>query len=127
MRLGNTTGLGLVVLRNKKPSYKGTMPSGAQKGEAIITIKKSDIELILANHQILLIQTKVPMKKAFYDLGNMDAERIFPDEIKVPDGKKFARLFLDRHWYSLDPSKYVWVRYYTIGASLSEGEINGQR
>ena len=129
--LGNIIGIGKVILRGKgkqrKPVYSGTMPTESKPGDEVITVLKSDLELILKNHQVLLFQSKVEMGKEFYDLETK-AERIFPDEIRSPNkSKKIVRLFLDRHWYTLNPGKYLWVRYCSVEAALSEGEIDGSR
>jgi len=125
----NIIGVGKALNQNGKLIYNGTLPDESKQNEPLVCLKKSDLEMLLSEAQFQMFQTKLIMNKEFFE-QRAELGSIFPDELHWRTGKKekdnysgVTKLYLDRHWYTFDPSKSVWIRYESIDEAEQEGEI----
>lgn len=119
----NGMGIGKALINNGRLYYNGTVPDECHQNEQLICIKKIDLELLLNEAQYQQTLTKLEMHKQFFE--QKDGGSIFPDEVHWTTGKngEVTKLYLDRHWYTYDPIKYVWLRYESVDEAEVEGEI----
>lgn len=105
-------GTGKIIDYGKNPGYKGTLPF--KPGTEVYIIEHSTLELLLQNALNLIKSKKISMPEVVFEE--------FPEEVDFSSDKE-VKLFLDRHFYSHDLTKYVYVRYATMDQFDKEGDF----
>jgi len=120
---------GRLVRRAKQKRYRyvGELPPSPQQNEPVYLLRESDVEAIIRSSETIMLQHQIPMEEQFYNIE----EDLFPDEIVKTKlnlrtkAQETAKLFLDRHFYSYDIKRHLWIRYTSVDEALEEeGEIH---
>ena len=116
----NPIGLGKIVKQGKKRIYNGSFPTNTRLGDEMVLMSADAYDSLIEQGQALLSQTKQPMAKEFYEIK--EGGTILPDEMHYNDGEDLHKLILDRHFYSLEMTKYLWVRWESVDFAIEEEE-----
>lgn len=113
-------GLGKILSNGKgkdmKKGYKGTCPF--EQDTKVYIIECSTLEDLLKNALALLHASKIPMTEEIY--------KKFADNITFTndDSQEQYNLILDRHFYTPDVTRMIYVRYATIDQYDREHDMN---
>jgi len=113
---------GRLVRSGNKFRYIGQMPDKPINKEKVYLIRDADMAHIMRGGELIVLQDQLPMNKEFYDAKRS----IFPDQIQtthdIPNSNRTETIkhFLDRHFYSYDTRKHLWLRYLTVDEALEQ-------
>ena len=116
-------GFGSAYWENDKPCYRGTFPINRLEEEVLVyLVRKDDCDKIIKSNTERLLQYRAPMDKHFYEKDEI------PDILDISSARedgtiKETRLYLDRHFYSLDSEKMLWCRWASMDEYEAEGEL----
>ena len=117
-------GIGSAYWEGDTPTYKGTFPINRMEEDALVyMIRKEDFNMLIEANLERLMQYKTPMDKHFYEKDEI------PDILDIKTARqngsmKETRLYLDRHFYSLDSEKMIWTRWASMDEYEAEGELS---
>jgi len=118
MEAGELIKIGRIRTRKGIRKYVGDLPETENE---VAVVQMCVLEKLLADQNALLLTQKRRMNEGFYKLDiiqkriqNGTLSAYFPDVINWTVGEEQYKLFLERHFYSADPSKDIWIRYASV-------------
>jgi len=116
-------GFGCAYWEKGRPCYRGTFPINKLEEEvSVYLVRQIDFDMMIKSNVERLLQFRVPMDKHFYEKDEI------PDILDISTAREDGtmqetRLYLDRHFYSLDSEKMIWARWASMDEYGAEGEL----
>lgn len=123
-------GIGKIEWVNGRPRYVGSIPDIQDGRETeVIVVKREDINFLIENQTAMLLMNRFQMPAHFYNTKEIEKSireegglyAYLPDALSWNDsnGKTYT-LYLERYFFSNDPSQEVWIRYASLERMLME-------